>query len=90
MTTTSKTERLSCTTAVQLVLQEIEASVEKYGEFNSPHEAYGVLCEELDELFDEIRAKRAYSKNAIVEASQIAAMALHYMVVFGQKKDFEG
>jgi NTP pyrophosphatase (non-canonical NTP hydrolase) len=83
-------ERVDCQTAVKLVLDEIARSVEKYGEFHSPHEAYGVLCEELDELFDEIRAKNAYGKEAVEEAAQVAAMAVHYIMTFGSKKDFEG
>lgn len=84
-----KSDRLDCGTAVKLVLDEITSSVDKYGEFNSPHEAYGVLCEELAELFDEIRLKNALGKEAIEEAAQVAAMAIHYMMTFGTQKDFE-
>lgn len=40
-----------------LVDQKKEYARELYGSFRSLHEIYGVLCEEVAELFDEIRKK---------------------------------
>ena len=37
------------------VLNEYGRAGETYDEFNSPHEGYAVLLEEVDELWDEIK-----------------------------------
>lgn len=47
-----------------------------YGSFNSAHEGYGVLLEEVDELWAEIKSKRLNGENAFTEAIQVAAVAL--------------
>ena len=50
-----------------------------YGDFASMHEAYGVLAEEVSELFDAIRMKqRLPTRPQLIEleAIQIAAVAL--------------
>lgn len=39
------------------IQQEIKSSVKKYGHFNSAHEAYGVLKEEVDEFWSEVKTK---------------------------------
>ena len=46
--------------------------------FNSPHEAYAVLLEEVDEFWDEVKKKPAKrnKQNMLKELSQIAAVAL--------------
>ena len=78
--------------AIERVSQEIQTAKEKYGPFNSTHELYGVLKEELDEFFDEVRVKNidvsafdsfginedteTKKKKMIHELSQIAAIAL--------------
>jgi hypothetical protein len=61
------------------VLTEVGSSLAKYGHFSSPHEGYAVILEEVEELWDEIKAKRGYTQAAYDEAKQIAAMALVYM-----------
>ena len=72
---------------------EIQSAREKYGPFNSTHELYGVLKEELDEFWDEAKkktvtfddAQKEYSfaetkkKQMIYELMQIAAIALRGM-----------
>ena len=37
--------------AIEIVSKEIQTAKEKYGPFNSTHELYGVLKEEVDEFF---------------------------------------
>ena len=37
--------------AIEIVSQEIQTAKEKYGPFNSTHELYGVLAEEVHEFF---------------------------------------
>ena len=56
------------------VEEEIARAIAKYGDFNSPHESFGVLAEEVAELQDEIRA-HCWGK-ARKEAIQIAAIAI--------------
>lgn len=67
--------------AVLAVEEELERAVTEFSPFNSPHEGYAVLKEEVDELWDEI--KNQYSvrtiENMRKEAMQIAAMAIRFM-----------
>ena len=44
-----------------------------FGPFRSTHEGYGVLCEEVDELLQAIRANDAVS--VFTEAVQVAAVS---------------
>ncbi len=49
--------------------------------FNSSHEGYAVLLEEVDELWEEVRnqtEERSYAKMRM-EAIQIAAMAVRFI-----------
>ncbi|RYD63100.1 MAG: hypothetical protein EOP83_13005 [Verrucomicrobiaceae bacterium] len=64
--------------ALALVLAEVTKATNLYGPFNSTHEGYGVLAEEVDELWDDIKANR--TQHAAVEAVQVAAMAVRFVV----------
>lgn len=68
--------------AVELVTQEFRSATEKHGSFNSAHEGYAVLLEEVDELWDEVKkkTKKRSSEKLRNEAKQCAAMALRFMV----------
>ena len=57
------------------IRDEMEESVLKYGAFHSFHEAYGVLKEEVDELWNEIKRKEHDYDKIYEEAIQVAAMA---------------
>jgi len=57
------------------IKDEMEESVLKYGAFHSFHEAYGVLKEEVDELWNEIKRKEHDYDKIYKEAIQVAAMA---------------
>ena len=57
------------------IRDEMEKSVLKYGAFHSFHEAYGVLKEEVDELWDEIKIREHDYYRIYQEAIQVAAMA---------------
>lgn len=52
-----------------------------YPRFNSPHEGYAALLEEVDELWDEVKASKPGSDRAAMrkEAVQVAAMALRFL-----------
>lgn len=61
------------------IILELENSNELHCNFHSSHEWYGVLKEEVDELWDEIKnTKYPYTCNSVMkkEAIQIAAMAI--------------
>jgi phytoene/squalene synthetase len=47
-----------------------------WGHYRSTHEAYGVIREELDEMFDAIRADD--DEQARAEAIQVAACAFRF------------
>ncbi|TDK87552.1 hypothetical protein EUA02_26870 [Mycobacterium paragordonae] len=49
----------------------------QYPPFNSPHEGYAVLREEVDELWDDVKADRLEA--SIAEAVQVGAMAMRYV-----------
>lgn len=60
-------------------LAEAAMSQSKYGDFASMHEAYGVLAEEVAELFDGVRLQQSDPHRAArirIEAIQVAAVAL--------------
>ena len=58
---------------------EYEAAAARFAPFNTPHEAYAVILEELDELWDEVRSKDGLGR-AYEEAVQVGAMALRFLV----------
>ncbi len=77
---------------IEKVANEIQTAREKYGPFNSTHEVYGVLIEEVQEFFELVRLKTLSNKpsdpfesyanemgkspDMIKELIQIAAIAL--------------
>lgn len=63
------------------VLAELSDAQESFAEFNSAHEGYAVLLEEVDELWDEVKkSPRNRDPGALrKEAVQVAAMALRFL-----------
>lgn len=59
--------------------QELERATKKYGSFASPHEGYAILKEEVDELWDAIKANESPQRKR-EEAIQVAAMALRFVL----------
>jgi len=66
-------------TAVSHVLAEFSRAEAKHCPMHSPHEGYAVILEELDELWDEVKADRGRQQSALREAVQTAAMGLRYV-----------
>lgn len=63
------------------VVEELRRAIAKHKRFNSAHEGYAVILEELDELWDEVRAWQPgqdFSKMR-KEALQVAAMGLRFL-----------
>jgi hypothetical protein len=70
------------TEAILDVAAELKSACEKFPPFNSSHEGYAIIKEELDELWEEIRKQPGMrSKSEMLnEAKQVAAMAVRFMV----------
>ena len=62
--------------AIARVTTELKNDRLKVPPFNSPHEGYAVIQEELDELWIEIKANSGRAQSAIEEATQVAARAV--------------
>lgn len=58
---------------------ELGRARQLHGAMRGPHEGYAVILEELDELWDEVRAKEPDYGRMRKEALQIAAMALRFV-----------
>jgi transketolase len=59
------------------VRSELQVAMNAHKSLNSAHEAYAVIAEELDEFWDEVRAKREQRSASRMgrELIQVAAMA---------------
>jgi len=64
------------TLCVQNVVDEMRRGAEQYGKYASTHEAYAVIREELDEMWDAI--KHNAPLHVTNEAMQVAATALRF------------
>jgi hypothetical protein len=64
--------------AIHLILGELHFSTNKYGPFNSTHEAYGVLKEEVDEFWDACKTNNMAAMQG--EMVQVAAMAMRFIL----------
>lgn len=64
--------------ALQDVKGEVIRATKKFSTFNSAHEGYAVILEELDEMFDAIKANQ--NGKARAEAVQVAAMAVRFIL----------
>lgn len=77
----AKALRPAIGTVLQEVFVELQKAYTKFGaQQASPHEGYAVLQEEVDELWDEIKADRGRLGPARKEAIQVAAMAVRYVL----------
>lgn len=56
--------------------KEVLRAVGLHGDYHSPHQAYGVLCEEVKEFFDEVCKKKFDKEAARKELTQIAAVCV--------------
>jgi hypothetical protein len=81
-------ERIKCGKALASVRRELYKSIVAFPPMQSPHEAYAIVKEELDELWEIVRQKNqqrdgsgGQDKAAMRhEAMQVAAMAIRFMV----------
>ena len=71
--------------AAELAQEEAFHAIGKFKPFNSSHEGFAVLKEEVDELWEEI--KRNNIEGARREAIQVAAMALRFIAEIPTRKE---
>lgn len=76
--------------AVEEVAAEVARAMAKFDSFNSPHEGWAVIKEEMDELWEHVRANTARSGQARTEAIHIAAMAVRYALDLCPKEEQAG
>ena len=75
-------------TVINIVLKERKNALRKFNEFNSTHEGYAVILEEMDELWDLIKRQRQlgveqFARGVTEEAKQVAAMAIQFIIQYG-------
>jgi NTP pyrophosphatase (non-canonical NTP hydrolase) len=63
--------------AAHLATEEAVRAIKKFKPFNSSHEGFAVLWEEVDELWDAVKSNDLVA--ARKEAVQVAAMALRFI-----------
>lgn len=77
---------MSETTKINQILADVRAELitarSSYADFHSLHEAYAVIFEEMDELWDHVKEKHSEQPgvNARSECIQIAAMAIRTII----------
>lgn len=73
-----------------IVREEVLFASNKFKPYNSPHEGYGVIWEEYDELGDEVRGITGGTGKdyaAFVEAKQLASVSIRYAMDLIEDKD---
>lgn len=74
-------ERLTLGDVLVLVGDEVRSAEEQHPRGAAgPHEGWAILREEVDELWDLVKADQGRSPEAQTEAVQIAAMAIRYIL----------
>ncbi len=70
---------------VALIEAEYRNARKKHTPMRGEHEGYAVILEEMDELWDEIKAQHPDPAKMRMEAIQIGAMALAFICEVGVK-----
>ena len=67
--------------AIEKIMSEFYRASELYPTLHSNHEAYAVIKEEVDELWDEIKKEKSIRGNEKIktELIQIGAMVVRYL-----------
>lgn len=73
---------------VQEVLKELDRAEKKFGPFNSAHEGWAVLMEEVDELWEAVRMQYGPERHLQMhnEAVQVGAMALRFLIFLSENE----
>jgi hypothetical protein len=73
-------ERIKSQGIASELIAELESATKKFGPFCSEHHGQNVIREELDELWDEIKDKHGTKAKQRLEAIQVGAMAIRYIM----------
>ena len=74
----------------EVYAKELYQAVEQYGfKYNSTHEFYGVLIEEIAEVFEEIRKKKHDFDNLETEIKQVMAVCHKGLITVDILRDRE-
>lgn len=69
---------------LEIILSKVRAEVlraqAKHPKMNSPHEGHSVIREELEELWDHVKADTGQTPDARKEAIQVACTAVRYVL----------
>jgi len=65
---------------INSIITELDRANKLYEPFNSPHEGYAIMLEEMDELFEEIKRKQPDKIRMREEAIQVGAMAIKFIL----------
>lgn len=94
ITNTKYAERIDfnkITSIVADVIDEFNSATNKHPAFNSRHEAFAILEEEVDELWAEVKKNHTKNPEAKItqhkEAVQVAAMALRFIYDCDETKE---
>lgn len=60
------------------IIGELDEATKRFGPMRSTHEGYAILREEVDEMWDAIKAND--TNHARAEAVQVAAMAIRFLM----------
>ena len=61
--------------AISKIYAEYNEAISHYDKFHNQHEGYAVIKEELDELWDDVKA----SRDPTQEAVEVGAMVLRFL-----------
>lgn len=66
------------------VLKELKGAAYHFPPMRSPHEGWAIIREEVDEMWDEVKASKPivgdpHIERSLQEAKQVAAMAIRYI-----------
>jgi NTP pyrophosphatase (non-canonical NTP hydrolase) len=65
--------------ALQAIQSEASRAAGKHAAFNSFHEGYAVILEELDEVWEEVKKKVVDKEELKKEIIQVGAMAVRFL-----------
>ena len=75
-------------TILKMVGEETIRATKRFAKFNSPHEGYAVILEEVDELWHEVKHGNSFEQEE--EAVQVGAMAMRFVMDCCRKKESDG
>lgn len=68
------------------IREEVKKAERNFPEYNSYHEGYAIIIEEVDELWELVKNKDSTSGDHYTEAKHIACTAIRYMKLCNRKK----